>query len=100
MKGRIRHNPNLRRQEVVNSYYKFNSVMSLIKKTILFFVLSIFCLNSTAQQDDSLMLRKIYDEVLVNGKAYDWLYELTKTVGARLSGSAQAEQAVKLVEKK
>ena len=67
----------------------------------LLFVLAIFCFGRTiAQQDDSLMLRKIYDEILVNGKAYDWLHDLTKNIGQRLSGSPQAAQAVKWAEKK
>jgi hypothetical protein len=52
-----------------------------------------------AQQDDSLMLKKIYYEILVNGKAYDWLEEITKTVGQRLSGSIEAAKAVKWAEK-
>jgi carboxypeptidase Q len=76
--------------------------MDAIKKKILFFILIIVYLGKTvsAQQDDSLMLKKIYNEVLANGKAYDWLYDLTKTVGGRLSGSPQATQAVKWAEKK
>src|SRR5258706_11787774 len=76
--------------------------MSAVKNKILFFISIIFCLseNAVAQQDDSLMLRKIYNEILVNGKAYDWLSDLTKTVGGRLSGSPQAAEAVKWKEKK
>ncbi|MES1217547.1 MAG: M20/M25/M40 family metallo-hydrolase [Bacteroidota bacterium] len=48
-----------------------------------------------SQTDDSLMIRKIADEVLVNGKAYENLRYLTKKIGARLSGSSgmvKAEQ--------
>src|SRR5689334_9167555 len=75
--------------------------MTLLNRKILVLGLIIFSLHVKviAQKDDSLMLRKIYSEVLVNGKAYDYLHDLTKTVGGRLSGSPQAEQAVKLVEK-
>lgn len=40
-----------------------------------------------AQTEDSLFFRKIADEILVNGKAYENLRVLCKTVGARLSGS-------------
>ena len=40
-----------------------------------------------AQTDDSLMVKRITDEVLLNGKAYSNLYKLCKTVGQRLSGS-------------
>jgi carboxypeptidase Q len=45
-----------------------------------------FILN--AQNTDSLMIRRIADEVLLNGKAYDNLRYLTKQIGQRLSGSA------------
>lgn len=41
-----------------------------------------------AQNDDSLMIKRISDEILLNGKAYSNLYSLCKGVGARLSGSA------------
>lgn len=40
-----------------------------------------------AQNEDSIMLRRIADEILVNGKAYDNLHELTKKVGHRLTAS-------------
>ncbi len=43
---------------------------------------------------DSVMLRKMFDEALVRGKAYEDLRELCKTIGPRLSGSAQAQMAV------
>ncbi len=39
------------------------------------------------QNEDSEMIKKIADEILLNGKAYSNLYSLCKTVGARLSGS-------------
>lgn len=38
-------------------------------------------------QDDSLMIRKIADEILQNGKAYENLRVLTKQIGGRLAGS-------------
>lgn len=40
-----------------------------------------------AQSEDSIMIRRIADEILVNGKAYENLRTLTKQVGPRLSGS-------------
>ena len=43
--------------------------------------------SSMAQVDDSVFIRKIADEILVNGKAYENLRVLCKTVGARLGGS-------------
>ncbi len=47
-----------------------------------------------AQNADSLMLRKIYDEELVNGQCYQNLHYLCKNIGGRLSGSANAQKAV------
>lgn len=50
--------------------------------------------TSFGQQQDSIFIRKIYDEALSRGKAYEDLRSLCKDVGARLSGSSQAEMAV------
>lgn len=55
----------------------FLAVTALLMATVTF-----------AQNDDSLMLKRISDEILLNGKAYSNLYTLCKGVGARLSGSA------------
>jgi carboxypeptidase Q len=52
------------------------------------FCLLLAAVPTLAQQDDSLVIRAIADEILVNGKAYENLRTLTKQVGARLSGSA------------
>ncbi|TDH26553.1 peptidase M28 family protein [Segetibacter sp. 3557_3] len=43
---------------------------------------------------DSTFIRQISDDVLRNGRAYDLLRELTKKIGARLSGSPQFARAV------
>jgi len=61
-----------------------------------FFAVSLFLTVSIghAQNEDSLMVRKIADEVLMRGKAYDNLHYLCKNIGARLSGSANAQKAV------
>lgn len=48
---------------------------------------------SNAQNDDSSFIKKISDEILVNGKAYDWLHHLTKKIGNRLSGSTAYNKA-------
>ncbi|WP_310396068.1 M20/M25/M40 family metallo-hydrolase [Hymenobacter sp.] len=52
--------------------------------------------NATGAADraDSLALRKIFDEGLLRGESYENLRYLTGTIGARLSGSPQAQQAV------
>jgi carboxypeptidase Q len=47
-----------------------------------------------AQNDDSLVLRKLYDHCLTKSRCYESLRHLTQKIGGRLSGSAQAEQAV------
>ena len=46
-----------------------------------------------AQQEDSVFISKIADEILVSGKIYDNLRVLCKTVGGRLSGSPQKYKA-------
>ncbi|QNK63367.1 M20/M25/M40 family metallo-hydrolase [Pedobacter sp. PAMC26386] len=59
-------------------------------------ILSVFLLtaNQLYAQDDSLTIRKIYDEALVNGKSYENLRYLCKNIGPRLSGSDNAQKAV------
>src|SRR5678809_1699067 len=47
------------------------------------------------RSEDSMMIKKISDEILVNGKAYDNLRYLTKQIGGRLSGSPQMVKAEK-----
>jgi hypothetical protein len=61
------------------------------------FILSglLFTVKSFSQTDDSIMIKKISDEILTNGKAYDNLRQLTKQIGARLSGSPQMVKAEK-----
>ena len=50
---------------------------------------------SFAQTEDSLMIRRIADEVLTNSKAYENLRTLTKQVGGRLAGSPGMVKAEK-----
>lgn len=47
-----------------------------------------------AQQDDEKFIRRIYDEALLNGRAYDMLEYLCIRIGPRLSGSPGAAAAV------
>lgn len=42
---------------------------------------------SFAQTEDSIFIKRISDEILTNGKAYENLRHLTKKIGARLAGS-------------
>src|SRR5688572_11933952 len=64
-----------------------------MKKIFLTLIVFFIGLNLFAQNDDSIFIRKIADEILVNGKAYDDLRILTKQVGARLAGSPQMVKA-------
>jgi len=54
----------------------------------------LICITRLTQAQDSLMIRKIYDEGLVNGQAYGNLHYLCKNIGQRISGSANAQKAV------
>ena len=56
-----------------------------------------FCGSLFSQQEskkDSAMLRSLYNTALLEGKSYDWLDDLSNTIGGRLSGSLEAEKAV------
>ena len=58
--------------------------------------LLVFCLPFMAQaqvNQDSVAIKKMVDEVMTNGKAYDLLRELTKKIGGRLAGSPQQQNA-------
>ena len=59
-----------------------------MRRSIIFCALFITGSVSYDQKEDSLMIRRIADEVLINGKAYENLRHLTKQIGARLAGSA------------
>lgn len=59
-------------------------IVTLLCSTLLF-----------SQSDDSKMIEKIYDTSLLKGKSYDWLDHLSNQIGGRLSGSYNAEKAVK-----
>lgn len=51
-----------------------------------------------SQHKDSVMVKKIVDEVIINANAYMNLRMLCKQVGSRLSGSANYLKAVKLTQ--
>jgi len=57
---------------------------------VFFFLLII---NAFSQNEDSAFIKRISDEILTNGKAYDNLHDLTKKIGGRLSGSPQMYKA-------
>lgn len=59
-----------------------------------FIIISFANSNSSGQSNDSLMLRKIFNEAVSNGKSYSNLEYLCTKIGHRLSGSPQAAAAV------
>ncbi|MGZ8550459.1 MAG: M20/M25/M40 family metallo-hydrolase [Chitinophagaceae bacterium] len=73
-----------------------------MRRIIIFCTLLISGIFSYAQKEDSLMIRRIANEILINSKAYDNLRHLTKQIGARLAGSpgmVKAEQwGVKIMQ--
>lgn len=61
-------------------------------------VVALFLLGTSslfAQKTDEQVLKEIYKQALTNSKSYAWLDHLSNDIGARLSGSANAEKAVK-----
>jgi hypothetical protein len=63
--------------------------MKILSSILLFITISV-----SAQNTDSLFIRSIYDQALSEGKAYEDLRSLCKDIGARLSGSAEAQMAI------
>jgi carboxypeptidase Q len=67
----------------------------MLKKFSISFLLLLTSFISLAQSSaDSLMFKRISDEIFMNGQAYSNLRFLCKKVGSRLSGSAGAAKAV------
>ena len=79
--------------------FLFSSEFPVTKKLILLFLSAYMVSVASAQNSDSAMIRKIYSEILVNGKAYTWLRGLSVDIGGRLSGSQEAEKAVQYAER-
>ena len=66
---------------------------------IVLLLISFWSIQAFGQQlaytsSDSLTLRKIFDEALVHGESYLNLNVFCKSIGHRLTGSPQADQAV------
>lgn len=51
------------------------------------------------EKKDSTQIKHIFNTALTQGKSYEWLRTLTKEIGARLSGSPEAQKAVEWGEK-
>ncbi|WDF65131.1 M20/M25/M40 family metallo-hydrolase [Flavobacterium sp. KACC 22763] len=65
-----------------------------MKKTILLTALVLNGLTSFAQTNDEKNIKLFYKKALTEAKCYTWLEYLSNDIGARLSGSKGAEQAV------
>ena len=50
-------------------------------------------------EEDAFFIKAIHDEVLRNGKCYNWLTHLSENIGARLSGSDNYNKAADYTEK-
>lgn len=64
---------------------------------ILLLLISFQAISQNATQD-SITLRKLYTAALTEGKSYEWLDYIANQIGGRLSGSVEAEAAVKYTE--
>ena len=72
-----------------------NNKIHFMRKISLVTLFILAASNVFSQKEDSVFIKRISDEVLSNGKAYENLRHLTKQVGQRLSGSqgmVKAEQ--------
>ncbi len=68
-----------------------------MKKSILIIIVCFGSQLVFSQSPDSIIIKKIVDETMTNGTAYENLRKLCKQVGPRLSGSANFLKAVRLV---
>lgn len=67
---------------------------------ILLLLVSGFTFAQKNPGTDSTTIRRFFDEALVRGKSYEDLRSLCKGIGARLSGSSQAQMAVEWGKRK
>lgn len=61
----------------------------------IFLLLSICFITAIQAQEDEKVLKDIYTTALTKGQAYSWLDHLSNVIGPRLTGSFNAELAVK-----
>lgn len=64
-----------------------------MKKQLLIAAFGLVSISVKAQNEDSLFIRRLADEIMVNSTAYENLRVLTKTIGGRLAGSPQMVKA-------
>ncbi len=71
-----------------------------MNQKLFFFISFLFAANAlNAQANDSVTLKRIADETMSRSGAYENLRFLTKKIGPRLSGSANAQKAVEATTK-
>jgi len=63
-----------------------------MKKLLLLFLL-VPCIGF-CQNQDAVFIKKMSDDILINGKAYEWLHHLTKKIGNRLTASSPFYKAI------
>jgi hypothetical protein len=66
----------------------------MMKKLCLILLFVGLSLNAQKEEVNS-QIKEIYRQALTQGKSYDWLNHLTNQIGGRLSGSLNAERAIK-----
>ncbi|MDB2520982.1 M20/M25/M40 family metallo-hydrolase [Flavobacteriaceae bacterium] len=66
-----------------------------MKKLCLIMFFGSLSLNAQKEEVVSNQIKEIYSEALNHGKSYDWLNHLSNQIGGRLSGSLNAERAIK-----
>ncbi|MDQ3683751.1 MAG: M20/M25/M40 family metallo-hydrolase [Bacteroidota bacterium] len=64
-----------------------------MKKILTLIFMTGFSVAAIAQNEDSVFIRRLANEILLNSKAYENLRVLTKTIGGRLAGSPQMVKA-------
>ena len=78
------------KSNIMNSSYRSLRLIFIVLLPMIPFISS--C--QPGRNEDSAMIREIYNYELMNGSCYRNLSYLCNTIGARLTGSPQAEQAV------
>ena len=65
-----------------------------MKKNLMLIIFVFSQFVGLSQKEDSIQIRKIFNEALANGHSYNNLRSLCKDVGNRISGSEGAQKAV------
>src|SRR5690554_6062887 len=68
--------------------------------TLLIVSLISFSSFSQSFEKDSIMIKKLFDTALTEGKSYEWLDHISNQIGGRLSGSIGAERIVSYTEER